>query len=359
MKNINKIFIVIITSCTIYTTQAQPISKADAQVIKDIQNTILLMKDKVDNGFDSYIVGDEMARDSSIIQYQAANIKLLHAKENLVLKNVDNSGSMLSAEYANKKDILLANTALLGMPKYAGNKWTFKAKLDVADTVTAKYLLYNDKPIGFFMKGKKNEFLYFYFLHLEINNNDTSIVANKDSIMTYMSDNDRQQDSVDNTIAKPDSIKIENLQTAFANLVAKGKDGFIDMIFDESNRDEDIIYYKAVFQIHMKAQNCQGIKLLPKGGKYFVCTYTQKENVSIAVKAIDGLQGNDVAGWYVQPLELGDTNLVGKKIFLDGNYIAYTTLMKDTNQFFIAVKNQLFKEELVVPKKKVVSKKKK
>lgn len=359
MKNFIKIFILIIACCNYYNSQAQPLSKADAQIVKDIQNTIVLMKDKVDNGFDSYIVGDEMARDLSVIQYQATDIKLMHVKESLVLKNVDNSGSMLSAEYANKKNILLANTALLGMPKYGGNKWTFKAKLDVADTVTAKYLLYNDKPIGFFMKSKKNEFLYFYFLHIEIQNSDLNTAANNDKIDTYMSEYDRQQDSIDNTIAKPDSIKIENLQTALANLVAKCKDGFIDMIFDESKRDEEIIYYKAAFQIHMKAQNCQGIKLLPKGGKYFVCTYTQKENVSIALKAIEGLQGTDIEGWYIQPLDLGDKNLVGKKIFLDGNYVAYTTLMKDSNQFFIAVKNQLYTEEVVVPKKKVVNKKKK
>lgn len=132
----------------------------------------------------------------------------MHAKRNLILKNVDKSGDLLECEYANKKAILLAYTAVLGMPKYGGNKWTVKTKLNVEKNATAKYLFFDDSPIGFCLKNNIDNFLYFYFFYIPKTNNDiASTTIKNDNPNIFMSDYDRQQDSLDNTIAKPYNIK--------------------------------------------------------------------------------------------------------------------------------------------------------
>ncbi len=337
-----KIFIVLVLSCGFLKSHAQSLSKEDAQIVKDIQTTIVTMKDKVNKGFDDYVVGDEMARNTEIIQYQSIGIKTMHAKESLVLKNVDKSGDLLAFEYDDKKNISLAYKAILDIPAYGSSKWTFKAKLDVSDTVVAKYLFYNDSPIGYFMKSKKNEFLYFYFLYLPPNNVETN-----------------KKDNRDTTNIELDLIKVVDLQIAFEKLIVKGQTGFTDLIFKPSTKDTDFMYFDAAEEKNMLASDYRGIKLLPNGGKYYLCSYTNTTNVAIALRAIETLDTSKNGLWEVDSLDMNDKNLIGKKIYYNSNYVAYTTYIKDANQFFIAVKDQLYKEEAVVPKKKVVGKKKK
>ena len=58
-------------------------------------------------------------------------------------------------------------------------------------------------------------------------------------------------------------------------------------------------------------------------------------------------------------MDMGDANLIGKKFFYEGNYAAYTTYIKDTKAFYIAVKDQTYLAEKPKAKQKIVSKKKK
>ncbi len=355
MHNLLKGSLIIIACTSFFNAQAQPLSKADLLFINDIQNTIVSMVDKVDDGFDKYIVEGEVVKDKEIVQYPSSSIATMHCINSLVLKNKDSSANLLAFEYNALKPINLVYKAVIGMPKFAGNKWTFKQKMDTEKNTVAKYLYYGDKAIAYYVKPDNNNFFYFYFLNIPKGN----IIADNDAPDTFMSDLDRQLDSLDNTILKPDSVKIGNLQTALAYLIAKGEDGFIDMIFDETNRAENIIYYQAAFQINMKAQNCQGIKVLPNTGEFFLCSYTKPESVHTAMKAIEGLKGTNKEGWYVQSMDLGDSNLIGKKIFLDGKYVAYTTYLKDSNEFYITVKNQkVITGKAMEPKRKIVKKKK-
>lgn len=85
-------------------------------------------------------------------------------------------------------------------------------------------------------------------------------------------------------LIKPDSVKIASLQTAFAYLITKGDDGFIDMIFDETNRDKLMIYYQAAVEKNMKAQNYNGITILHNNGCYYLCSYTNPVNAAIALQ---------------------------------------------------------------------------
>jgi len=355
MHNLLKGTLIIIACTSFFNAQAQPLSKADLLFIKDIQNTIVSMVDKVDDGFDNYIVEGEVVKDKGIVQYPSSSIETMHCMNSLVLKNIDSSANLLAFEYNALKPINLIYKAVIGMPKFAGNKWTFKQKMDTEKNTAAKYLYYGDKAIAYYVKPNNNNFFYFYFLNISKDN----IIADNDAPDTFMSDLDRQLDSIDNTILKPDTVKIGNLQTALAALIEKCKFGFNDIVFAETTRDENLIYYQAAFQILMKAQNCQGIKLLPSGGKYFLCSYTKQENVNIAIKAIEGLQAGTDSSWQIADMDMGDANLVGKKIFYEGNYAAYTTYIKDTKAFYIAVKDQTYVAEKPKAKQKIVSKKKK
>lgn len=354
----------IITTLFYCNANAQQLSNADAKIIKDMQTTIVQMKDKVDNGFDNMIIGKEQTNDSVIIQYKAMPLEMLHAQEYLIIKYRDSSSSLYACTYNIEKSVLLATTAFDDLLKQ-DKKWRFSERSEEDKTIQSSYLLYNEKTIGSITKAKDGSFLYFYLIQYkdEVSRNEKLVLNN--NIELYMSDYDRQKDSLDNTIPKTEDEKIERLQSSFAILVYKAKDGFIDMIFDESTRDSNIIYYKANFQIFMKAQNCQGIKLLPSSDRYFLCSYNKPENVIIAMNAINRLKGTETVGWNIQQLDMEDTNLVGKKIFLNGKYVAYTTYIKDINQYFIAIKDQVFIENLSAPKKnaiprnKVVSKKKK
>ena len=355
MKNIIKIFIVIIATVNFCDSQAQQLSKADLLFIKDIQNTIVNMVDSVDNGFDRYIVEGEVVKDNEIVQFPSSSIATMHCINSLVLKNVDSSANLLAFEYNALKPINLVYKAVIGMPKFAGNKWSFKQKMDAEKNTVTKYLYCGDKPIAYYVKPDNNNFFYFYFLNIPKGN----LLAENAAPDAFMSDLDRQLDSIYNAILKPDSVKIGNLQTALEALIEKGKDGFIDMIFAETLKDESMTYYQAAFQKNMKAQNCQGIKLMPSGGKYFLCSYTKQENVNIAIKAIEGLQAGTDSSWQIEDMDMEDANLVGKKIFYEGNYAAYTTYIKDTKAFYIAVKDQTYVPENPKAKQKIVSKKKK
>jgi len=48
------------------------------------------------------------------------------------------------------------------------------------------------------------------------------------------------------------------------------------MIFDKTNRYEDLTYYQVKFEIKMKAQSCQGIKLLPSGDSFYAAIQNAK-----------------------------------------------------------------------------------
>ena len=313
------------------------------------------MVDSVDNGFDRYIVKGEVVKDNEIVQFPSSSIATMHCINSLVLKNVDSSANLLAFEYNALKPINLVYKAVIGMLKFAGNKWSFKQKMDAEKNTVTKYLYYGDKAIAYYVKPDNNNFFYFYFLNIPKGN----VLAENVAPDTFMSDLDRQLDSIDNAILKPESVKIGNLQTVLEALVEKGKDGFIDMIFAETLKDESMKYYQAAFQKNMKAQNCQGIKLLPSGSKYFLCTYTKPENVNIAIKAIATLDTTQNGLWKVDDLIISDTNLVGKKIYYNSNYVAYTTYLKPENSFYIAVKDQTYVAEKPKAKQKIVSKKKK
>ncbi len=352
MKKIIKLFTIIFISLLCYNTYAQILSNADAKIIEDMQATIVQMKDKVDNGFDNMILGKEQTKDSIIIEYKAMPLEMLHAQEYLIIKYRDSSSNLYGCTYNNKKSVLLATIAFDNLLKQ-DKKWRFSERSEEDKNILTNYLIYDDKTIGSFTKAKNGSYLYFYLIQYkdDISHNEKPDPNN--NIELYMSDYDRQQDSLDNTIYKTESEKIESIESGFGNLIIKAEDGFIDMIYDESARDSNLIYYKANFQIFMKAQNCQGIKLLPSGGRYFLCSYNKPENIFIAMKAIDRLKGTETVGWNIQQLDMEDTNFVGKKIFLNGKYVAYTTYIKDINQYFIAVKDQVFIENFSTPKKNI------
>ena len=149
MHNLLKGTLIIIACTSFFNAQAQPLSKADLLFIKDIQNTIVSMVDKVDDGFDNYIVEGEVVKDKGIVQYPSSSIETMHCMNSLELKNIDSSANLLAFEYNALKPINLIYKAVIGMPKFAGNKWTFKQKMDTEKNTAAKYLYYGDKAIAY------------------------------------------------------------------------------------------------------------------------------------------------------------------------------------------------------------------
>ena len=360
MKNFIKISIAIIGCCIFYNVQAQPLSKADLKIIKEIQYAIVETAFKTFEEFNNLSTNIEIAKDTEVIEYKAKPIALMHAQENEFMKFTDGGGTLYACSYTNAHSILLAHKAILGMVNYGTNNYTLTEKLEVQKNTTGKYLSVNDKTIGYFLLSNDNKFLNFYFLRIEKNKEKSNEVnETKNSADTFTSNLAKTLDSIDTSILISDSRKIADIQIALYMLIGKGEEGFPNMVDEETSRDKSMIYYKATSEDDMKAQTYQAIKLLPKGSIHFVCGYSKASDVSIAMQAIYNLPSCNNAVWKLENIKLNDTNLVGKKIFEDDKYVGYTTYVKNVNEFYIAIKdNFLYAVSPKIKKSKVILKKK-
>lgn len=339
-------------------TNAQKLSETELQVVTNIKQGITDINAKTDGGFKDFIINAVVAKDTDVILYNAIPTELLHAVKYSVLDYFLQKKYIYVCAYENKQDVMLAEKALEEMTSALGSDWKLMGvKSDQTDYTTTN-LYYKEKWLAYFEKQKDGNYMQMSFIaHYTGDGEDTAATNTNNNTNSFAESLSKNLDKIDDEILIPDTVKISNLQIAFYVLIGKGKSGFPSMVFEETTRDKTMINYRAVVEDEMKAQTYQGIDLLPNNGSYFVCGYSKPANIEIAMRAMEGLKYCNNAVWKIENVLTGDENLVGKKIFADGKYVAYTTYLKNTHQFYIAVKDQMPYAK-PTPKRKIVVKKK-
>jgi hypothetical protein len=87
MKIPVKIFIVLIFCGGLFKSQAQELSKADLQIIKDIKTGIDSVKNLANRGFKDLIMNGVVAKDTEVVLYNAYSypLDLLHGSKYSIL----------------------------------------------------------------------------------------------------------------------------------------------------------------------------------------------------------------------------------------------------------------------------------
>lgn len=369
MKILANVIIALIFCSSYCNLRAQQLTNTDLKFIKDIKHAIEVLNKKTDGGFKDLIIYGAVAKDTDLILYNAMPIEmlledkasgdLLHADKYSILNFFNQKKNIYTYSYKNSHDVMLAEKAMEEMCSGLGNDWKLVGvKRDQTD-YTTKNLYYKEKWLAYFEKQKHGNSMQMSFIAHYTGNGEDAVTTNTNNTTDSFADSlSKNLDKIDDEILTPDSVKISNLQIAFYVLIGKGENGFPSMVLKETNRNKKMINYQAVAEDEMKAQTYQGIDLLPNNDSYFVCGYSNPTDVEIARKAMEGLKYCNNAVWKLENVQTGNENLVGKKIFANGKYVAYTTYLKKSNEFYIAVKDQVPYAK-PTPKTKIIVKKKK
>jgi hypothetical protein len=346
MKNFIRIIIFLIV-CGNYTkSQAQQLSTTDLQIVKDIQQGIISLIQKSNNGFKDLIINGVVAKDTDVILYNAKPIEflleskksteLLHAGKYNILNYFNQKKNIYAFSYSNPHDVLLAEKAIEELSYKLGSDWKLiEVKVDSKDYTTGD-LYYNEKKVGYYEKQKDNTVIQLSFIAEYTDDEDISTTT----IDTFADSLSKNLDKIDLEILTPDTVNVVKIQKAFNIIIGKGENGFPGMVFEETGRDKTMINYRVTPENNMKAQTYEGVHLQQNNESYYVCGYNNPANVAIARSAMAGLKNCKNAVWKIENVKTANKGLVKNNIFANGKYVAYTYFISATNKFYISVKNQ-------------------
>ncbi len=341
MKIITKTVTIFFISCVFLNTHAQKLSTVDKKIVKDIQSGIEAMAVTNQYNFESLINygAGAIAKDINMILYKADYLEPMHADEYYVFNYFIDSLNIYCCNYTNKVDVLLAEKAIKDLVKYQPKKWKLLNGKSVPDKENVHYLLCNNKKIAQYKKVADNTFLQIGFIEYYKNDVTENFLNTKANNNTdeFLSDTNKKLREIDTQILKTDSIKIIEIQQAIANILEQGKNWFEKNIATETNRDATAIYYHASITQNMYAQEYKGKTMISENAMYYLCSYTSASNITIAMAAIDDLPALKNSKWMI--LKFIDNNsYTTQKLYLDGQYVGYTSYLKTIKQFDIYLK---------------------
>ncbi len=339
MKNYIIFFYFTLLSCFTQKMQAQQLSTSDNNIVKDIKSVIKSFAETAPASFDSLInYGDGLiAKDTNLLLYNAYPTLALHADKYTVFNYYNDSIYLYNTVFENKKTVLLFDKAIADLILFKGgsNNWKTVFQKNILDNDSVTYLLYKNKRIAFYQKTNDNSLLRLAFINTE--NTTEKDQADTKNDTKFLNDLDEKVDNVDVIFYNNNKEKIESIQNGLAYITINCKILFVKEIENKIIKKEADVYYKVKPINKMYAQNYFGIKKLSDSAIYYVCSYTNSNEVALATAAVYNLPELKNSKWILLKFIGKDNNLI-QKLYLDEVEVGYTIYNKQRNQFLIFLK---------------------
>ena len=337
MKTFLKIFIVILCCFYFSKSKAQQLSKEDIQIVKDIQQAVSELNMKTDGGFKDLLIYGVVAKDTDVFLYNAVPTELLHASKYSMLDYFIQKKNVYVCTYSNVHEVMLVHKALEDLSYKLGSDWELYQLKSNQNDYSTNSLYFKGKEFAHYKKPNDNSTLVISFT-ASYNDEMESNVEQTNS-ETFTENLSKELDKIDLEMLSPDSAKVAKLQNEFYTLITKAKRGFKNIILGETKRDKVYTHYKVVPQNKMQAQFYELVDSVSGNGGYFICGYTNPNDVIIAKYAIAGLKNKKDIVWTFEAAKTFSENLVRQNIFANSKFVGYTYYVKANHTYYIAIKN--------------------
>lgn len=319
--------------------QAQQLSASDIDIVKDIKSVIKSFAETAPVSFDSLINygAGLIAKDTNLLIYNAYPTLALHADKYTFFNYYNDSIYLYNTLFENKKTVLLFEKVIadLLLVKGSSNNWKTVTKKNIVDNDSVTYLLYKNKRVAFYQKTSGNSLLRLAFINTESTTERDQTDTKNDR--KFLNDLEEKVDNFDVVFNDNDKEKIASIQNGLAYITINCKSLFVKEIENKFSKKEADVYYKVKPTNKMYAQNYFGIKKLKDSATYYVCSYTNSNDVALAITAVYKLPELTNSKWILLRFIDKEYGLI-QKLYFDGVEVGYTTYIEQNNQFFIFLK---------------------